>query len=251
MSVITRREDIARALGEDPRQLRELKASIVDRLVREGVLVRVHIGRWRAMHRLSPQDLGLDPEAARHLLQQIELGSKLLLPRRVLADLDRLESRGRANLVRHSLDTALGPFVPATAFRSFKEAHEAARSQYFAIRDEILVRLPELRGQVAAAFRQAARDLWPAVQARAEMTQDAFTREYVERAMQLYPAADAIGHSFRFDYEVHYIPLSSELLAEEVRRAERWTSTRSLRTRASSGGCATATARCAAVSRPS
>ena len=56
-----RRTEIAQLVGIDPRAFRDLKASLVDALVRKGVLVSLHIGRWRARHKLDPEDLGLDP----------------------------------------------------------------------------------------------------------------------------------------------------------------------------------------------
>lgn len=220
MDVAARREDIARALGEDPTRMAELRASVVDQLVREGVLVRVHIGRWRATHKLSPEDLGLDPEASARLLEQVNLGWKLLLPREILEQLEQLESRGRSNLERHTLDTVLGPFMPANAFRRFKAEHEALRTEYFAIRDRIIERLGEYRLRIALAFRQAASDLYDQVRAHASGDPETFIDTYVERVMAKWPTPERIRDSWQFEHEVTYIPLSSELAAEETRRAE-------------------------------
>ena len=90
--------------------------------MRKGVLVTLHIGRWRARRKLDPEDLGLDPRASDAICQSIELGHKLLLPRATLDRLSRLESKGRANLARHSLDTRIGSFVPADGFPKFRGA---------------------------------------------------------------------------------------------------------------------------------
>ena len=124
-----RRTEIAHLVGIDPRALRDLKASLVDALVRKGVLVILHIGRWRARHKLDPEDLGLDPRTSDAIFRSIELGHKLLLPRATLDQLSRLESKGRANLARHSLDTRIGSFVPADGFPKFRETHEQLRAQ--------------------------------------------------------------------------------------------------------------------------
>lgn len=220
MSTQTRRDEIAHRLGEDSGRLRELKTSIVDKLVRDGVLVRVHIGRWRATHRLTAEDLGLDPEIAKSLLQQVTLGWKLLLPRPILRDLNGLESRGRENLARHSLDTLLGPFMPASAFPEFKAAHEALEAAYRELRDNIAEHLDEIRSQVATTFATAAAELYPTVVPHVQVDRDAFVADYVARAMALYPSAEQIHNSFYFEYTVTYVPLSRELLAEEARRAD-------------------------------
>ena len=142
--MIDRRAEIAAIAGIAPERLRVVKESLVDALLRKGVLVRVHIGQWRARRRLRAEDLGLDPEAAKPLLEQIDLGARLLLPRATLEKSNRLESQGRGNLHRYSLDTRLGSFVPADALPRFFEAHQALRAQYFALRDEIVARLPRL-----------------------------------------------------------------------------------------------------------
>jgi hypothetical protein len=56
-----RRTEIAQMVEIEPQALRDLKVSLIDALVRKGVLVSLHIGRWRARHKLDPEDLGLDP----------------------------------------------------------------------------------------------------------------------------------------------------------------------------------------------
>src|SRR5207302_5351730 len=96
-----RRAEIAALAGVAPERLRMIKESLVDVLLRKGVVVRVHIGRWRARRKLRAEDLGLDPETAKPLLEQIDLGTRLLLPRAMLEKLDRLESQGRSNLRRY------------------------------------------------------------------------------------------------------------------------------------------------------
>jgi hypothetical protein len=107
-----RRTEIAQLVGIDPRALRDLKASLVDALVRKGVLVTLHIGRWRARHKLDPEDLGLDPCESDAIFRSIELGHKLLLPRATLDRLAQLESKGRANLARHCLIPGSGRSCP-------------------------------------------------------------------------------------------------------------------------------------------
>jgi hypothetical protein len=213
-----RRTEIAQLVGINPRALRDLKASLVDALVRKGVLVTLHIGRWRARHKLDPEDLGLDPRTSAAICQSIELGHKLLLPRATLDQLSRLESKGRANLASHSLDTRIGSFVPADGFPKFRETHEQLKAQYLAVRDHLAEMAPTLKAEAAERFAQAAREIYPRV--AAEIGRDEFTERYVDRALAGWPDAQEIYRSFRFDYEVSYVPLSSELASEQARQAE-------------------------------
>jgi hypothetical protein len=213
-----RRTEIAQLVGIDPRGLRDLKASLVDALVRKGVLVTLHIGRWRARHKLDPEDLGLDPRTSGAIFRSIELGHKLLLPRATLDRLARLESKGRANLARHSLDTRIGSFVPADGFAKFRETHEQLKAQYLALRDHLAEMAPALKADAAERFAQAAREVHRRV--ATEIGRDEFVERYVQRALAGWPEAQEMHRSFRFDYEVSYVPLSSELASEQARQAE-------------------------------
>jgi hypothetical protein len=215
--VIDCRAEIAAIAGVAPERLHVVKESLVDALLRKGVVVRVHIGRWRARRKLRADDLGLDPEAARPLLEQVDLGARLLLPRATLEKLDRLESQGRSNLRRYSLDTRLGSFVPADGLPRFLEAHQALRAQYLAMRDEIVARLPSLQDEVKQACACAAETLYDALRTAAGVTRAAFVAQYVERALAAWPTAGQVHASFAFDYDLSYVPLASELAAEQAR----------------------------------
>src|SRR5437588_63592 len=217
--VIDRRAEIAAIAGVAPERLRIIKESLVDALLRKGVVVRVHIGRWRARRKLRAEDLGLGPEGARVFLEQVDLGARLLLPRAMLEKLDRLESQGRSNLRRYSLDTRLGSFVPADGLPRFLEEHQALRAQYLALRDDIVTRLSSLRDEVRQACACAAETLYDALRAAADVRREAFVTQYVERALAAWPMVGQVHTSFAFDYDLLYVPLASELAAEQARLA--------------------------------
>ncbi len=214
--MINRRAEIALIAGVAPDRLHVMKESLANALLRKGVVVRVHIGRWRARRKLRAEDLGLDPEAAKPLLEQIDLGARLLLPRGTLEKLDRLESQGRSNLHRYSLDTRLGTFVPADALPRFLEEHQTLRAQFFALRDEIVARFPRLRDQGREACAHAAETLYDALRA-VGVTREIFVAQYVERALAAWPTTGQVHASFMFDYDLLYVPLASELAAEQAR----------------------------------
>jgi hypothetical protein len=77
---------------------------------------------------------------------------------------------------------------------------------------------PTLKADAAERFAQAAREIYPRV--AAEIGKDDFVERYVNRALAGWPDAQEIYRSFRFDYEVSYVPLSSELAREQARQAE-------------------------------
>jgi hypothetical protein len=176
-----RRHALAEKIRLAPESLDELKESVVDALVRKGVLVTVHIGRWRARHKLAPEDLGLDQKAARTLADALDLGHKLLLPRPTLEDLARLEAAGRANLARHSLDSRLGAFVSDEALPRFLEDHQALRRQYLGIQDSILEQLPRLRNAAVRRFEAAAREIFRRL--HPDDAEPIFVTKYVDRAL--------------------------------------------------------------------
>jgi hypothetical protein len=213
-----RRQALAEATGLSPESLEELKETVVDALVRKGVLVTVHVGRWRARHKLAPEDLGLDQKAARTLSEALDLGHKLLLPRPTLDDLARLESAGRANLARHSLDSRLGAFVSDEALPRFLEAHERLRRQYLGIRDSIVEQLPRLRDAAVRRFQAAAKEIYNRL--RPDAAETVFVEKYVDRALAHWPSANQICGSFYFDAKLALVPLASELAREQARLAE-------------------------------
>ena len=96
-----RRTEIAQLVGIDPRALRDLKASLVDALVRKGVLVTLHIGRWRARRKLDPEDLGLDPRTSDAIFRSIELGHSSC-------------SRARRSISCPGWSPRAAPILPAT-----------------------------------------------------------------------------------------------------------------------------------------
>lgn len=213
-----RRQALAEATGLPPESLQELKETVVDALVRKGVLVTIHIGRWRARHKLAPEDLGLDQKAARTLSEALDLGHKLLLPRPTLDDLARLESAGRANLARHSLDSRLGAFVSDEALPRFLEAHDGLRRQYLGIRDNILEQLPRLRDAAVRRFQAAAKEIYHHL--HPDAAEAVFVEKYVDRALAHWPSANQISGSFYFDAKLSLVPLASELAREQARLAE-------------------------------
>ena len=211
---------LATSIGVAPAQIRTLRDSIVSQIASDGVLVRVHVGRWRATHQLSPEDLGLSPEVAQSLLRQIRLGAKLLLPKAMLTELSRLETLARGNLDRHAADTTLGAFVRASRFASFRDTHNDLAARYLALRDDLINRLDDIREELRHTFTEAAEALYPQVRRHTDVAWGEFVSGYVNRALDLHPSRETIRDSFYMTYDLTYVPLGRQLLADEIQRAQ-------------------------------
>lgn len=197
-------------------------------LMREGVVVRLHVRRWRAKHRLTAEDLGLPPEDDDLIGDLLELGDKRLLPADLARGLEAIESAGRKALERCGYATYWGVFVPATRFAEWQAENEVHRRRYFAARDEIVAGYDEILAQLTAAYRGAGRAAFR--RARALATEDIrdeiltdeiwFVERFVRRILALIPSAADIERSFGWEEEYTYIPLPS-LLAEDAAEKER------------------------------
>lgn len=203
------------------------------RLMQGGVVVSLHVGRWGGKTRLKADDLGIrmpeDPDARAVVQEFLQLGEKYLLPRQTLKRLESIETLARQNLTACSIQTVFGAFVPAGTWQRFQERHEALKADYFAVRDEIVAKLDEIRAQVQRRYETMAHVAWRRLQRRAQddptQAPEEFVAEYVARVMAAFPAADYIHASFRFEAIPTYIPLPTLLAedrarAEEIRRAE-------------------------------
>lgn len=197
------------------------------RYMREGVIVNIHIRRWRGRTTLSSQDLGLDPEQASSLREIADLGEKLLMPREYLNRLAALDRKARGTggaLERYTFRTAWGFFCPVTAYGDLREKLDEISRDYFAVRDDILRGYYGWVEEIKARYRQAAAEAYNRLLAVSPesldgQTQDEFVIGFVSRILAKIPTADEIRESFDFEVELSYIPLPT-LLAEEQARAQ-------------------------------
>lgn len=115
-------------------------------LMREGVLISLHIARWRAKTQLSWADLGLkldkkdkgeegEEDDAANLFR---LGVKRLLPLKYIRELDSIDSAARNALARLSYRTHWGCFVPVDAYKEVKEVMDEYKTRYMNARKEIV-----------------------------------------------------------------------------------------------------------------
>lgn len=221
------RRSLAGRLAEDPEQIKATAPHWLS-LMKEGVLVSLHIGRWRAKSRLTWRDLGIEIDEAseKDLSELLDLGHKKLLPASVLKELDSIDSAARKWLDKKSFRTYWGSFVPVTAYDEWKAGNEEQRLRYFAARDRLVEDYDQIVDSLHYGYRLAARSAYGRLKAlspqsvREFPSEDAFVKNFTYNVMAHLESATAIQHSFYFDVELRYVPLPS-LLAEEMEQAAR------------------------------
>lgn len=218
------RKAIAAALGEKDIALAQPRWL---ELMREGVIVGLHIKRWRASVKLAYSDLGLpDADADAPLSDLIELGEKRLLPRRIMDALNSVESNARKCLDRFAYKTFWGYFLPASAYAEWKAQNEAYRQKYIAIRDEIVASYDQILAELTTEYTKAAKAAYhnlklldpAAAKGHAEQDEQGFVSAFVARITALIPTAEAISQSFDYSVILSYVPLPSLLAADTAER---------------------------------
>lgn len=225
--------EISRILGANVRQANPKWLQ----LMREGVIVRLHVRRWRAKAKLNFADLGLPvaAEDARAFEDLLHLGEKRLLPAEIVKELEAIESAGRKCLERNAYTTFWGPLVAVTNYDAWKAENDSQRERYLAARDRLIEAYDATIDGLLIDYERAARAAYRRMNALApeQMTRDEyrdeyyFVRAFVARIRALIPSAAQIGQSFAWETELEYIPLPS-LLAEEQAQADRIKSAREI-----------------------
>jgi hypothetical protein len=197
-----RRQTIATLLGEHSFEFIDWR-----RLIQDGVLVRLHIRRCRFSTRLVLEDIGVrvDDDAVREKLSKwLILGEKRLLPVTYMKSLARIESSARYALKERSFRTELGAFVPSSAYMTWRDTTEDLKTQYLALRDDIIANHRLLTQQVLADYEVIAADTYQRLRTThpslATETQEQFVTNYCNRIFSQIPSPERIQATFDFKY---------------------------------------------------
>lgn len=229
----TKKDQLAKLLGEtdikvvDPTGIHAMEM---------GVVVEIHIRRWRGRTRLDFSDLGLprttEDEIYSHLLR---LGDKKLLPKTRVGDkeisyvdiLDSLEARARRWLEVHSFDTHWGRFVPHTLYTEWKDGDSKLKTEYLGIRDEIDKKYDEIVSRLLTEYEAMAKAAYQRNQAlrKQEVDEPKFVDRFMSHIEGLIPSPERIYGSFGYEVELKFVPLPSDFekdiaRADKVRRME-------------------------------
>lgn len=197
-----RRQTIATLFGERSFEFIDWR-----RLIQDGVLVRLHIRRCRFSTRLVLEDIGVrvdDDNVREKLSKWLVLGEKRLLPMEYMKALSRIESSARYALKERSFRTELGAFIPSSAYIGWRDITDNLKTQYEALRDDIIANHRSLTRQVLAQYEEIAADTYQRLRGThpelVTETQDQFVTNYCNRINSQIPSADRIRDTFDFKY---------------------------------------------------
>lgn len=215
----TKSQVIAAVLDQPDMRFVDWKA-----LMGEGVVVRLHIRRVRFRKRLQFEDLGIHfpDKATQEKMQEIfRLGMKNLLTKAYLDRIEQIEYKARKLLHAYAIDTVWGPFVPVTAYQTFREAIDQLEAAYYQVRDDILANYASIMREVLENYVKAAGQAYrilnkvnPEALTERERKREIYYIGGVRRKIRkVLPTENDIRQSFAFETSPTYIDLP--LLAGE------------------------------------
>lgn len=194
------------------------------KVMEDGVIVNLHIRRWRAVTRLNMDDLGIPSEQA-ELSDLFELGDKKLLPADIIKSLNNLETKGRQTILgKYALKTYWGQFVPVTAFEEWLEADRANEADYMAAGRELYNNWDGIVSDLMRSYDVDARNAYRRWQKLSEdrmtekdyILEDVWVDTFLGRIYSAIPNRDEVLASFGYERELSYIPLPSTLERERT-----------------------------------
>ena len=180
-------------------------------LTREGVLINASVRYPRFHKKLSPADLGLEPDQVSERL--MSLGHKRLLPKEALADLALVESRTHALVEKSTFPFlgGIGHFLPNAKLVEVQEQLNAQSLNFHQARDRFLDDYRELRSRALDEWRDATRQI-------------AKTRDEAEclfaQIESSFPPKEQLARRFAYDVQLFQIAVPESLGMELVSFAE-------------------------------
>lgn len=187
--------------------------------IQEGVLVALHVHRYRAKVGVTLDDLGIAPESREEreaLLRTLDLGQRLLLPKEVILRSQEIEGRCRQWLVKNSFKTVWGQFIHVSRYQVWREQHLKIVEQYLELADEIERTFPTLLAQVRNDYTAIGNQVYERVKASTTLERSAWVDAFVNRAVAGLPTARSIRDSFQITYDVKVIPPQAAVIADRL-----------------------------------
>ena len=206
---MTNEKELSLELGIED-QIMTISESQVMSWMEKGIIVEVHISHWRPYASLNEADLGItkDAETGNYL----QLGRKKLLPPNLIAKLETLELKARANLKNNSLPCPWGRFIPATLFHIWKENNDNYKTTFYEIRDELVEILPESINQLRDIYTKMAEDAYKRLlYDQSAIAPNEFISNFVNQCISKIPAPSIVGQTFRYQERYSYVPLLQQV----------------------------------------
>lgn len=222
-----KRATLAKTMGVDPDDITIQREKWMD-WMREGVIVQVHVSRWRAQTNLTFKVMGLPmtaDERAR-FTEIADLGTVHQLPLKTRRGLNSLETRARQIPARHGWKTHWGWFIPADQYPAFRAEFDGVAVRYLQEWDNIIDNWDEYREQHLRNVEELAVDAWDrwaAIQSRRSGDflynsdeRDRYIRTAREEAERSLPEVSYVRNMADIEAELSYVPLPSLLKADEA-----------------------------------
>lgn len=134
-------------------------SQLLDAVCRRGVLVATSVRYWRGCKKLSPEDLGLDPNHVSDRL--IQLGHKRLIPKEALQPFSLIESRVQATVENSSFPFlgGIGRFVPNPRLGNLADNLEKLRDEFREATLDFVAGYGPLRDSAMTEWREASQHL--------------------------------------------------------------------------------------------
>ena len=188
------------------------------KLMQEGVIINLHIRRWRAETQLKQTDLGinLDKKSADLLMR---LGSKALMPSEYIQEAKSIDSGARSWLASKTIKTHYGQFCPVTAYQDIREGLGNFTDRYNTLRGKIYNDYDEWVTRIIRKYQglfASAYDQLETLGSAPRMSRSSWIAQMVSAIEKLIPDRQTIYDSMAFEVELSYIPLPSLLAQDEV-----------------------------------
>lgn len=187
-------------------------------LMRQGVIVKLSVSRWRASTKLTYQNLGLrfaDKHSREFAEKYVQLGRQKLFPVEVLKEISTIESRARSTLNDYSYDTIWGKFVPYSAFDAWEEQNNIVRNDFMTQAKTIGDKYDEIIEAVKKEYENMAKDVWLRLYPEnKDGATDAFVHSFVSKIVNEIPPVEEIVSSFKYDSSYLIIPMPSFIEAD-------------------------------------
>jgi len=127
----------------------EIKSNFVEHMIQRMIKMRVEIGRWRGMTKLSPEDLGLNGNTE----EVMRLGHKFLIPKSLINELDRIDTAARRAIYKWGFALQLWTLVPLANHAKVMAALDDLRTEYFGVLDKMMAEYAENKAAIIEEYR--------------------------------------------------------------------------------------------------
>lgn len=185
----------------------------ISTVMRQGVVVTLSMGRWRAEQKLLAEDLCLENKDL--LTDYIKLGKKTLISPVLQKKMRSIEQSTRSAVKRYSYDTPFGYFVPAGAYEVLDNLMLDFECKWNEMRDLLANEMEKHEEEIKNAYRSFAFGLYKKLRRKGSARGYAMT--YVNRIIADIPTPEKVRESFYFSFQSGEVPIP-RVISERVQK---------------------------------